>query len=99
MGTYGFACERKCSSRCSGPLKNCNPFDGKCEHGCDLGYQPPLCAQVCSMGTYGFACERKCSSHCSGPLKNCNPFDGKCEHGCDVGYQPPLCDQGEDDES
>ncbi|GFN80257.1 multiple epidermal growth factor-like domains 10 [Plakobranchus ocellatus] len=94
IGTYGPACERKCSSHCSGPNNNCNPFDGSCELGCDVGYQPPLCDKVCSFGTYGPSCERKCNRHCSGPNNNCHPFDGRCEEGCDAGYQPPLCDAG-----
>ncbi|GFN80258.1 multiple epidermal growth factor-like domains 10, partial [Plakobranchus ocellatus] len=92
FGTYGPACERKCSSHCSGPNNNCDPTDGRCEEGCDVGYQPPLCNKVCSFGTYGPSCERKCNSHCSGPNNNCNPIDGRCEQGCDAGYQPPLCD-------
>ncbi|RUS75283.1 hypothetical protein EGW08_016949 [Elysia chlorotica] len=73
-GTYGRGCKYPCSAHCK--HGNCDRVNGTCLHGCNPGYQPPLCIDVCSPPTYGSNCRHKCSPYCPGP--SCHPVTGVC---------------------
>ncbi|GFN80217.1 multiple epidermal growth factor-like domains 10 [Plakobranchus ocellatus] len=92
-GTYGPGCTQTCSEHCAGQINTCSPFNGTCDHGCNVGFQLPNCDTVCDVGSYGQNCIQNCSVNCAGTNSTCSPFDGSCDQGCEVGYQPPLCDQ------
>ncbi|GFS05941.1 C-type lectin [Elysia marginata] len=41
--SYDKRCSKKCSEHCAGEDNPCNRVSGSCDHGCDPGFQSPLC--------------------------------------------------------
>jgi hypothetical protein len=95
FGKYGDDCNLKCSQFCV--LKDsfsspCDPIDGECLNGCELGYEPPNCIQHCGFKKFGDGCTFNCTNCLAvNNLKSpCSHLNGICRFGCDPGYDQTV---------
>ncbi|XP_041374113.1 multiple epidermal growth factor-like domains protein 10 [Gigantopelta aegis] len=82
-------CKRKCFGTSS-----CDHVTGKCDDGCDRGYQSEDCTASCDSKHYGVNCESLCEDrHCNGE-QLCHTELGYCNGGCLTGWTGLTCVEG-----
>lgn len=85
-GRYGENCGQPCGN-CRNNT-DCQPEDGLCKEGCEVGYQGSICKDTCDDGLWGLNCDSECG-HCS-DIK-CDAHSGHCSGTCSPGWLGVGC--------
>ncbi|XP_067679838.1 multiple epidermal growth factor-like domains protein 11 isoform X2 [Haliotis asinina] len=92
---YGLGCHGNCSARkCKEVSGTCPRRTGRCEGGCQAGWEGVDCTLKCPPRSFGVNCSSKCG-HCVDD-EPCHHVTGTCPKGCSSGWVSDTCRQAVD---